>query len=554
MKITAGGDCPSCGAQLPVDARWCGRCGAHQHVVGSPQETDPQAAPDTLPEPDLGRDADRVPDRVETSATARTAVAERLGWFAAGVLAAGAIALAVSSNGSPVPPPTGTPVSGESVDEGVPDAEPDPFGDGDEAADAIPSDQAPEPTTPTDETDDADGVQAQQRRDSLTTCRTVDGEPCGPAYDLDVTATSDLRIVGDHLLALDREGRIRSLSVATGQQLWQRSSGMRTPEVHLTVAEDRDQFIVWSPTLVQARDLDSGEVQWETFYADASRTGAVRPFGSVHLIDDAVVLLGSRTVTVLDGATGSTNHQVMIEDGQVRLLPDGFAITDGDLVRRWDTVDPTPRWQETFPAVGEVRFVDQPPAAGASISAAPLAVAGSTTGDIVGLDPANGDRLVELSGSEHHVVQRLGGLLISVSWPDSDGAMARVVATQGEGTTDAMQVPLPCCGASVLPGPDDFVAIAAPRVGSQAVLVDVDRGVRLELVRPDEIVGQRTPIVLTSTLAMWRSPTGQVGADQLTGRIHWRSSANATPLSIDPLILAGERSVVWVTAPLGTDR
>ena len=547
METTDGGACPSCGARLPVDARWCGRCGTHQREVSSEADRDSDVAPVTRP--GLHADPPGTATPLGTTPRQRTAVAERIGWFMAGLLAAGVIALAVAPIASPTDPSMATPPSGQAADGDVADGEPGPLRGA--LRDDAPSepDQDLEPAT-----DGTDTRQDQHLRDSLATCRTVDGEPCGPAYDLDVATISEIRVVGDHLLGLDAAGRIHSLSIETGEQRWRRPTGMTSPEVHLSVAEDRDRFIIWSPTTVQARDLEDGEVAWEVAQADAATTGTIRPFDSVHLLDDAVILLGSRSVTVLDVVTGSTNHQVKIGDGLVRLLPDGFAIAEGDQVRRWGTIDPTPRWVASITDRGELRFVDEPPTDQAAVSGAPLAVEGSATGDIVVLGADDGDRLLELPGSQHHDIQRLDELLVNVTWAEPDSAMAHIVGARRGDATDALTVSLPCCGVSILPGPDDFVAVAAPRVGSHAVLVDVKRGVRLDLVRPDEIVGQRTPTALTATLAMWRSPTGQVGADQLTGRIHWRASAGAVPVSTHPLILAGERSIVRVMAPFGDDR
>lgn len=542
METITDGDCPSCGAHLPTDARWCGRCGTHRPEQAS------RPGPDRDQDDDPGPSAQAIP--IEATTGHRTGAVERLGWFVAGLLVAGLITLMTSLVDRSAEPSTAIPVPDGPGDGDVVDSDPDRREEG----------------SPADTTSDADpdsgstmGIDARDagertRRDSLATCRTVGGDACGPAYDLDGTTTSQVRIVGDHLLALDHGGRVIALSVATGTQRWQRPTGMDAPEMHLTVAEGGDRFIVWSPTRVQARDLEGGQVLWETSDTDAARTGADRTFGSVHLIDDAVVLLGHRTVTVLDAATGDTNLQVMHGDGQVRLLPDGFAIAEGDQVRRWGADDPTPRWEETFTDTGEGRFVDRPSGADTAISGAPLAVETSRDGDLVILDPSDGRPLFELSGGQHHDLRRLDDLLVSVTWPERDRAMARIVGTRRGGTTRVSEVALPCCDVEILPGPDDFVGVASPQVGYDAVLVDVDRGVRLTLVRPDEIVGQRTPTTLTATLALWRSPTGQVGADQLTGRVHWRASARATPLSTHPLILAGERSVVWVTAPSGADR
>lgn len=545
METIADGDCPSCGTGLPAQARWCGRCGAHRPEQVPRRDPDPDPTPD--PGPD---DPDPSPHAAPTSGTAgrRTAVSGRVGWFVAGLLAAGLVTLAVSLADRPAEPPTAA-VPTATGDDGV-GSDPDRRQDG--SPDDPTSETDPE-TGPTTGSGTPDAEQDRARRDSLATCRTVDGDPCGPAYDLDVTATSDVRIVGDHLLALDHQGRISSLSVATGQPRWERPSGIDAPELHLTVAED-DRFAIWSPPRVQVRELEDGEVLWEASGADAARNGTIAAFGSVHLIDDVVILLGRRTVTVLDADTGAPTLQVMHADGQVRLLPDGFAIAEGDQVRRWGTDDPAPWWEETFADGSEVRFSDRPSRPDTPISGAALVIETSPDADAVVLDPSDGRRLLELSGGQHHDIRRLGDLLVSVTWPQRDQALARVIGTRRGATTRTSEVALPCCDVDILPGPDGFVSIASPQIGYDAVLVDVDRGVRLELVRPDEIVGQRTPTTLTATLAMWRSPTGQVGADQLTGRVHWRASASATPISTHPLILVGERSVVWVTAPSGADR
>jgi outer membrane protein assembly factor BamB len=355
-----------------------------------------------------------------------------------------------------------------------------------------------------------------------TTCEgaTRGGDPCAVRIVDQRVSRGALSELPPDAVVVEVGGELRRLEVPSGRLLWR--TVPFAGDGDLRIRAGAVGVVVTRPGEVAFLDADSGAVRWVTELPISGARVAARTW----LVEgDVFVLDTSRTLRVLDGATGEVRWSVGDVSPEVVSTREGLLVSRHGDLGLWRTDDPLPVWTLPNTLTAPLRLPGERPT-----SSPVRLLAGREL-----LVPSTG-RLLDVGQGAPTAVRVLGDITLVLRWPQPDSLELTGLGAGAEVLWQRDDLDVPCCLATVVDASHGRAAVGS--TSGALHLLDRRTGtVSAWLERPDAMLEG-----VAGDLVLWRETDHLVGTDLGSGEVVLRTSG--TIRSLEPLLVANADGLI----------